>query len=58
MIYFFLAWVALRILLAVLLWRYRSRIYAWFPWFERMEARMARAKAWAMRRMRRIVARR
>lgn len=46
-LYLTLAWLALRILGGVLLWRYRRQIYARWPALGRMEAR-------ARRRMRRM----
>ena len=41
-LYLTLAWLALRILGGVLLWRYRRQIYARWPALERMEARVRR----------------
>lgn len=41
-LYLTLAWLALRILGGVLLWRYRRQIYARWPALGRMEARTRR----------------
>ena len=41
-LYLTLAWLALRILGGVLLWRYRRQIYARWPALGRMDARMRR----------------